>query len=174
MTEKQHQKKIVSHVRKEYPGLKFSINPFSGMTFKMPENLKRKLLKDAKEQGWEKSAPDMIFNASRCGYTGLAIELKKEDRYPFRPWRRSKDYFIDKTDNEKYKTHILEQASYLHDLRKEGYLAVFCENSSHAIGLIDRYMAGDFDSIVHKLDLYEFYFDPYVPQQKFIHCLGKW
>ena len=138
--ESDHQKIIVAYLRAKYPKIKFSVNPFAGVTFRGMSKLQKiKFIAEMKAQGWETGQPDIIINAQRGGYTNLAIELKKPETYPFRIMETGW-YWINKTTDRKSKERILIQARYLDHLCGEGSLGMFIGGSSDAIKLIDAYL----------------------------------
>ena len=126
MSEDRHQAVIIRYLKMQYAKTKFSVNPFSGVEIKgMDAKAKSIFLKRMKLQGWESGVPDIILHASRFDFSSLAIELKTFDWYPFRPWRKTNDFFIEHTKDNKYKDHIIDQLMFLHGMREEKSLAMF-------------------------------------------------
>lgn len=173
MKESTHQKKVITHLRKNYPDTRFFVNPFAGVTlYNMGKIQAAQFKMKMHELGAEKSQPDISIQAARCGYTGLSIELKTHDKYPFRFWRgKPGTFWIDKAKDNEEKEHVIAQASYLHDLKNENRLAVFCGGSDQAITLIDQYMNEEKEQILARLDQWEFFLGKYVPVKRVVDYL---
>lgn len=86
----------------------------------MPSEGKRNVVSasNLKRAGWCKGFPDYIFPENRRGYSGLAIELKRDEKTA----RASK-----------------EQVWWLEQLERRGWHGVVCHGADAAIRIIDWY-----------------------------------
>jgi len=112
-------KAITDYIRIQYPYILFRTD--MGGT-RLPIGLAVKMKRLQKCKGF----PDLFLYTSRKGYHGLAIEIKE------------KEYL--KKNGEPKDERIAQQLKVISQLKKEGYLAVFCIGFDEAKKTIDGYL----------------------------------
>ncbi len=140
MSELQLRQALVAYYRQMYKhDFRITANPMSDM--KLPgdwgPSRKGRFFNNAKSQGWEESAPDIIFNVShKCGFAALSLELKKPGQNPLREYKGREWLF---TNNDKKSgPHAYAQAQYLCDLiDRSNHFGTFCDNLDLSIYLLD-------------------------------------
>lgn len=172
MSERQLQQAVVKYIRLKLKGAKIIANPFSEFQLPGNEAYRNKVLSNMKASGWEKSQPDLIIH-----WEGLhiALELKTEKEYPFRPFRGG-GMWIDKTKDETKKAHVMAQAKYLHDLsEKSGFdLAVFVGGWDMAKAVIDSFADRLMNAKGYDYSMWQFDSGKYVPERAAIFYLKKY
>lgn len=161
-SEAELQMQVVKYIRATIPGVKKIIaNPFSELQLPGSEQYRWKVLGNAKAKGWEKSQPDIIC-LNR--FQNFAIEVKKEDEDPFRPFRGGGMWITH--SQSKQVDHVLAQAKYMYDLRQCGTWSCFGAGFDQCKAAVDYFR----DNLTYKLTGYNFKyasltFGKYTPEE---------
>lgn len=113
--------RVCMYLKTHYPDVIFT-SEASGYYATIGQAAKRKRTRS------RRGLPDLIILAQRRGYAGLMIELKAENKSPYK-----------KNGELKTSEHIQEQAEVLRELEEEGYFATFCVGFGEAVAVIDNY-----------------------------------
>lgn len=123
-TEAQIHTALCDYVKMKYPDVIFRTDFSSGVKMTPGQAVRHKRLQSGR------AFVDLFFYEPRAGYSGLALEVKK-------------DGVRVQTKDGKWVSnpHIQEQAIMLHQLGSRGYLATFGIGFEHCRGIIDEYLA---------------------------------
>ncbi len=125
-TEEELHDAVLEYLRARYPWLWRSVHSdLSG--FRLGIKAQARLGRLKQSRGF----PDILILFSRGGYSGLALELKKQGA---RVWLKSGELSSD--------IHIREQAEWLGRFRGSGFFATFVIGFADARAKIDRYIQG--------------------------------
>jgi len=113
---------VCRYIAMQYPNVIFSCDLASGMKLSIG------MAKKAKKMRSSRGMPDMFIAEPRNGYSGLFLELKKEDTR------------MAKRNGEWATPHITAQAEMLERLTSLGYKARFAIGFDGARRLIDNYL----------------------------------
>ena len=111
---------VVNYIRIKYPNTLFNISPVNCIN-------PRQGMKN-KSMGAQKGCPDLMIFQPNKQYSGLFIELKREEKRDFEGKIYQKCGILSK-----------EQIEYISRLNIAGYKAVVCYGSQNAIDCIDKY-----------------------------------
>ena len=143
--------------KKKMEGAKIIANPFSELQMHYTNQAaKFAALANAKAAGWEKSQPDLIVIHKANGFSGLAIELKKQKENPFRAMNNGM-MWLEGSKSEKV-NHVWQQAYYLHQLREQGFYACFASGVPEALKVINDWCLGTLSRKEYRFD-YSYYAD---------------
>jgi hypothetical protein len=117
--------------RKNFPNCNIVINPFSTLlaSVGLSESLIKRIYSLAKNLGFKKAQPDLLFLQPNSKYIGLALEIKTLKGNP---------YLKDGVTLKK-NTHLENQQKYLKELESVGYYATFGVGFEHCSKIIDKY-----------------------------------
>lgn len=118
-------KDVVKYLKENYPGVLFISN--LGGEYTHGDQMQAQKWRAMQESN---GAPDIMIFSRQKGYTGLALELKKDGVKVF-----TNDGYLYKDD------HLEEQYRWLCKLEQEGWLAFFVIGFSQAKRLIDKYFS---------------------------------
>lgn len=118
---------VVTYLKMQYPKVRFLANYLSGARLPIYLAKKAKVLGQASQ-----GTPDLFIFFNNGKYASLAIELKADDKNPFK-----KDGML-KSDE-----HLSKQFNYINYLKDNGFYASFCVGAKEAIDLIDKYMKNE-------------------------------
>lgn len=125
MTESQLQVAVADYLRLQHSSALFHSDYGSGVKLTARQAAVQK-----RQNGGRRGFPDLFIYEARCGYYGLAIELKKDG------------VRLEKKNGEWASEHIAEQATMIERLRERGYAAGFAVGFEAAKKLIDAYLGG--------------------------------
>lgn len=123
MLEKDLHKLIAKYLKVKYPNVIFRTDFAAGMKMSLFMARKHNALQSSR------AYPDLFIAESRGGYSGLFIEIKREETVVFK-----KDGTIRKND------HLIEQNNMLTSLNLRGYKAVFGIGYTSITKIIDEYL----------------------------------
>jgi hypothetical protein len=128
---------ICTYIKLQYPNVIFSCDLASGLRLPIWLGAKHKAMRSSR------GLPDLFISEPTFKYSGLYIELKREDVVLIRP----KDAKVISKGEKKlrlkgdwYDDHIEEQAIILEKLRQRGYRADFAVGFTEAKKIIDDYL----------------------------------
>ena len=115
MTEHEIQTKFVKLLKSEFPGCMIIANPFSEMQLHTKsDRAKYAALAKAKAAGWQRGVPDIILGISEAQSFHLHyIELKTDERNPFRRFNNSEYAWLEKTHDQEARAHVLAQLDWM-------------------------------------------------------------
>lgn len=120
-------------------------NPFSELQLHYSgKAAKYSALSKAHAAGWEKSQCDLILIGERNGFAGLAVELKRQSKDPFRPFRGAKNGkpWFEMGEGEEA-MHVRAQAQYLSRMMGKGYYACFASGWPQVNELLTNWCTGN-------------------------------
>ncbi len=112
---------VSKYLKLKYPDVVFT-SESSGIRLTIGQAIKAKAMRSSDK------LPDMIILEPSQGYSGMALELKKEGETVF------------KKDGNPVAGRVAEQYKTLQKLSKKGYFATFGIGIDNAINLIDSYL----------------------------------
>jgi hypothetical protein len=123
MLEKDLHKLVAKYLKVKHPKVIFRTDFAAGMKMSMFMARKHNALQSSR------AYPDLFIAESRKGFSGLFIEIKREDTVVFK-----KDGTIRKNE------HLIEQHEMLKELELRNYKAVFGIGYENITKIIDEYL----------------------------------